>query len=627
MGRLKKQSLILSLLLITFLSLLSYATLIPSLGFYNEDFFFGYVAHFYGIEGILKALAVDRPFNGYLLALYYSLLRDNVFFWHFFIFLVRLLGGYALFFLLKKIWPDKLLVVTSITILFLLYPGFLQQPLPLGYGVWITTLTIWVLSLAFTVLALRTTNKIKFIFFILISIVIQINSFLQLEFFIGMEALRLLIITYILQKKISFKTIKKTLLYWSPYIIALLLFILWRIFIFKSTREVTDINWVVKTFYFNPAWITKIPLEIIQGFAQSIIFSYFIPSIINFIRIPLHYAVVSIIFGVTSGILAYFVFKKIKEDNYNHKTFGKQLFLIGLVSVLIGLITIIISGRVVRVYYAHDRYTLPLIIGVCFIIVGFLLFKIPQAIHKWILITLISLSVTSNLMNGFYRVDNWQKQKNLWWQLHWRAPQIKDNAMLILDFPPIENNNIFKNIINKTRWYQFYWVDYQVWTPGSFFFKFDNLPEKHFRGDLLAEKDIIYKIKNNIVETYVDRDIPYIRDFHNTVVVTVPGDSSCLWVLDKDRNELPFYASELLKSSISYSDVNKLVKSDIPIKPPEEIFGAEPPHDWCYFFEKASLARQLKNWDKLFQLKKEVIQKNLKPKDPNEWLVFEDNIR
>lgn len=617
-----------SLLIITVFSLLAYAPFIPFLGFYGDDFFFNYVAHFYKIQGLIQSLVIDRPFNGYGLIFFYFILglKDNVLLWHIFAFLMRLTGGYILFFLLRKIWPNKLYAITSITLIFLIYPGFLQQFLPLGYSIWITNLTLWIISLLLTVYAVKSTNKLKLFFFTLMALILQLHSFLQAEFFIGMEVLRFLIITYILQSKISLKSIKKTIIYWLPYLTGLLAFVLWRILIFKSTREVTDINWVTQTYYSNPVWIAKIPLEIINSFIQTIAFAYFLPSIFNFIRLPLQFSFIAIFLGGASALLFQLYYKIVSTEKGNRKL-GKDLLLIGAISILGSLIPIIISGRFVRMIKVFDRYTLTSTIGVGIIITGFLLFKIPNIWRRFFLTSLVFLSVTSHLMNGFYRVDYWNKQRDLWWQLYWRAPRIENNAMLILDFPPVTKDGLFKDIINKVQWYRFYWVDYQIWTAGNLFFNNNSNPQTHFTGDFLADKTTLDKIKNQTTESLTDRNITYTRYYKNTVIISTPSDTSCLWVLDKNQNVFPSHANKILKSSAIYSNTDKLVSTESAVIPPREIFGDEPPHNWCYYFQKASLARQLKKWDKLSQLKREVLQKNLKPKDPNEWLVFDTNIR
>lgn len=630
-----KYPIMISLLLITLFALLAYIPLIPFMGFYSEDLFFSYIGHFYGPEGLITSLAFDRPFNGFLLSFIYYFLGDNASLWHIFTFLTRLFGGYILFFLLIKLWPNKLSIVTSITLLFLIYPGFFRQSLPLGYSVWIITLTLWILSLILTVYAVKSKSKFKLFILTIFALIVQMSSFLQLEFFIGQEALRLLLITYILKDQISFKAIKRTLLHWTPYVISTVMFILWRIFLFKSDRNETDINWVVQTYFQDPLWIASIPIEIIHSFIQTTIFPFFIPIVVTALRIPMGNTLISLSVGVIACILLYLYYNVVEKSKYNEglrdsldtKKFGKKIFIIGTISVLAALIPIIISGRFVRLFYVFDRYTITSIIAVSFITVGILLFKTTSKIRKTILILFISISVTTQLMSGYLFSANWDQQKNIWWQLYWRAPKIKDNAMLVFYFPPLSKDTFFNRIINKVQWYRIYWIDYQIWAPGNLFFNYERSPRNHFRGDYLSDKGTIQKIKDKTNERLADYNITYNKDFSNTIIISTPNDTSCLWVIDKNRMEFPSNSDELLQSSIEYSDVDKLIQTETLSVPPEDLFGNEPPHDWCYYFQKASLARQLQNWDEVDKLKKEVIQRDLKPKDPNEWLPFQKDLR
>lgn len=573
------------------------------MGFYSEDFFFAYVGHFFGSAGLMESLSSDRPFNGYILSFFFYFLKDNIFLWHISTFLIRLFGGYALFFLLFKIWPNKLSITTLITMLFLIYPGFLQQPLPLGYQIHVISMTFWITSLLFTVLAIKSQHLFKLILYSLIALGLQIITFLNLEFFIGLELFRILIITLILRNKVSFLEIRRTFPYWSPYILTTILFILWRLVIFKSIRPETDINFLIQNYYSSPFWLLKILLEIILSFLHTIIFAYFLPLAINFIRLPLWNSLVSAIIGFGSATLILNYLKKIKIENQKQKL-TRYIFLIGLISVIGILLPIMLSGRFIRVYSVYDRYTLVTSIAVTFFITGLLLSKFAKK-ARIIIFLIVALSLTSHLMNGFYRVDYWNKQKDLWWQLYWRAPKIEDNAMLILDFPKVTEDIPFKEIINKLKWYRFYWAEEQIWTTGNLFFNYNNLPESHFHGDFLADNNIAKKIKEGSIEKFNNRNIVYTRDFKKSIIITVPADVSCLKILSGD----------------------KLIKAEISSLPPKHIFGIEPPHSWCYFFQKASLARQFKDWNQLHNLKQEVMSKNLKPKDPSEWLPFEENIR
>jgi hypothetical protein len=52
------------------------------------------------------------------------------------------------------------------------------------------------------------------------------------------------------------------------------------------------------------------------------------------------------------------------------------------------------------------------------------------------------------------------------------------------------------------------------------------------------------------------------------------------------------------------------------------LFGAEPVHTWCYYYEKADLARQTGDWSAIAQLGDEAFKESYRPDDPSEYLPF-----
>ena len=56
--------------------------------------------------------------------------------------------------------------------------------------------------------------------------------------------------------------------------------------------------------------------------------------------------------------------------------------------------------------------------------------------------------------------------------------------------------------------------------------------------------------------------------------------------------------------------------------PPVAIFGAEPAHNWCFYYQKASLARQIGNWNEIGRLYDETVAKNLEAGDKSELFPF-----
>ena len=65
-----------------------------------------------------------------------------------------------------------------------------------------------------------------------------------------------------------------------------------------------------------------------------------------------------------------------------------------------------------------------------------------------------------------------------------------------------------------------------------------------------------------------------------------------------------------------------LANTETPVVPPARWFGAEPPHTWCYYFAKAELARQQRDWQKVIDLWNEAKSKGFSPSIPSEKLPF-----
>jgi hypothetical protein len=53
-----------------------------------------------------------------------------------------------------------------------------------------------------------------------------------------------------------------------------------------------------------------------------------------------------------------------------------------------------------------------------------------------------------------------------------------------------------------------------------------------------------------------------------------------------------------------------------------DLFGPEPPHNWCYYYEKADLARQMGDWTQVARFGDEAFAASFRPDDPSEYLPF-----
>jgi hypothetical protein len=104
------------------------------------------------------------------------------------------------------------------------------------------------------------------------------------------------------------------------------------------------------------------------------------------------------------------------------------------------------------------------------------------------------------------------------------------------------------------------------------------------------------------------------------VIYSKPGADRCLWVLspdDADNPELP----ELTRQALPVANLSRIeAQARAPL--PADLFGKEPAHTWCYFYQRAELARQQKDWQTVAALGDQAAGLGYKPGNANEWLPF-----
>jgi hypothetical protein len=69
-----------------------------------------------------------------------------------------------------------------------------------------------------------------------------------------------------------------------------------------------------------------------------------------------------------------------------------------------------------------------------------------------------------------------------------------------------------------------------------------------------------------------------------------------------------------------YSNVDLIDLAGTQVVPPSDVFGLEPRHDWCYYYQKMDLARQMKDWQLVVDLAGEAKSLDLEPAAVSEWM-------
>jgi len=603
-----------AILLIFFTTALTYGPGIPKLGFYYDDWYLLWSGQSRGAASLVSLFSTDRPFMGVVYSVIYRFLGDTIINWHLYAFLWRFIGGLAFFWILRLIWPNQKYLTTLMTVLFMVYPGFLSQPNAgtkqnhlYGFG---TAL----LSIAFMLQAIKTSNKAWKIVCSLLSVVLAVNYLFIYEYMIGLEGMRLILLGFVLYQlgitKIQplAKEISKR---WWPYVIVATGFLYWRLFIFVGARNATDVSKLTGN-YLNDMrhMVIRLVFETGKDFLGTSMFAWFVHPYQLISNVPYSILGIAILTaGSVIGLVLFYLFllKRWQGVDLNTEEIpnpSKEFIWIGAIIILCAIVPVIISGRNVDLTDAYKSYGLHPIGGVALFVTGLVLL-LPSKPRQFALIALIGISVVTQVLNTDYWQKLWDYERGTWWQLSWRAPDIKDDSLVMAYFPP------------GYRLQQ----DYETWGPVNLIYRPGTASTPAIQAEVLTG-DTAYDILKREVRFNHDRDIGIRRDFNNLLLISIPSPSSCMHVID---GSLPVYSESetlLIQQVGGYSHVDRIVPSDTAPVPPAQIFGPEPAHDWCYYYQKASLARQMGDWHEVGRLYDQVLDLNLEAGDASELIPF-----
>jgi len=97
-------------------------------------------------------------------------------------------------------------------------------------------------------------------------------------------------------------------------------------------------------------------------------------------------------------------------------------------------------------------------------------------------------------------------------------------------------------------------------------------------------------------------------------------------VLDPEIDALNWMIPEYLRETLPLVSTDPILAQPVEGKasprPPQEVYGDEIPRGWCYYFEKADLARQYGDWEEVVRLGDQAFAESDYPNDPLERFPF-----
>jgi hypothetical protein len=281
---------------------------------------------------------------------------------------------------------------------------------------------------------------------------------------------------------------------------------------------------------------------------------------------------------------------------------------LGLLAILLGTLPVRLIERQVSVGPLGNRFSLAALFGVSLLIVGFLDWLSARSKAKAVVIaTLVGIAIFGNLHTAKAFQLSWEKQRAFYWQLFWRAPYIPPNTAFISSGEIFPFVGLYSTSMGISLLYPP--VEQPTEVPYWFFAcaeRIYRMPDQLVSGTVLEEEL---------------RNYSFSGDSKNSLILDFsPDENRCLLIAsprDSDDPDIPSYMNRLL----SISNVERIQRQPLNSwRPPASIFGAEPAHTWCYYFQKADLAYQYGDWAEIIRLMDDARAQGYAPAQMKEYL-------
>jgi len=616
------------------LTLLTYGLRALGLGFYWDDWPYLWIFHRFGADGIVRAFANDRPFLSVIYTISLSLLGESSQAWQIFALLARWLCGLGLWWVLSLAWPRAKHQAAWAACLFIVYPGFTQQWISIIYGQAFFLFAALFFSIGITLWLMRrrkSLSRAALAAGTLLALALSAFTMFSTEYFFGIELLRPILLWLILreeprpeqngaQKKFFSHSLVKAALWWLPYLALMVIFILWRSFVQSIGYGLVVLDDAVEKSALSVG--LELAGTIISDLVQSTLVAWGQPLQLDGLIETRGAAWFRLLAMILFTWVVFFIYlaklgarSDLTTSQEGHTTRMGWLNLWSIQAVLVGLLAFLAAGwpfwitrLPLRMGFPQDRFTLPVAVGGSLILAGLIDLLAKKRAHKAIILGLaVALAAGFHFNTALNYRQDWNTLRDFFWQLTWRAPSVQPNTLFLSDSLPFK-----------------YFEDDSLLGPLNWTFD----PDGQSTEIGYALYDQYVRMRNlsvliageNIEKEY--RGVTFSAPASQVLVVSYnpPG---CVHVLDPVNDAQNYRLPDRLIQSLPFSNPSLVIQdSPTPAAPPTSIFGDEPKRRWCYYYEKAELARQLGDWGEIYHLSNHSIREGLRPEDPIEYLPF-----
>jgi len=580
-------------------------------GFYGDDYHMVYGAFTSGAGKIFASYMVDRPGAGLTLDWLYSLLGPRIHLYQGLVVVLLIVSALVVMWIIRQLWPTQKALSFTIAVLMVVYPGFTNAMESFNYSLMLLMICFYFISILLTIKVLQSRRWLSRVVLTVISALMAIWAVFNIEYYLGLEVMRLGVIYIFLERQSQSGQKRSVLLLrtitnYLPYLFSSTAFFIWRFFFFANVRRATDLGHFLGQFLDAPFYKLMTVLSgLFNNLLKITILAWFEPlyRAMNALRLK-DYLFCAVI-GLFGALLVYFLFrlrKSLDNKDSHDKKETIQAIVFGFIIVLGTSLPIVLVNREVT-FTAYGRYTLSGMVGGLLILAALLHYIVKPGLRPLILAFLIFSGIFTQLGVGKALAADWSGSKELWWQLSWRAPSLKPGTMLTgfdADYSTPEGFNF--------------------WGPANMIY----YPEEK-NPVITAETltaDLVRTVQMDKDPQRDFRTYPLNMETSKLLVLSVPSNVSCLHLINGAAPDFSIYDNAAIQLIGKYSKLDQIDLSAAPATPPGIVFGEEPSRGWCYTYQKAELALQKGNYQDVMDLWAEADMKGLRPNDQVELLPF-----
>lgn len=596
-------------ILLFMIAFLTYGLFFWERGFYWDEAPWTWIYYRLGPDALTKTFSTSRPFWGMIYQITMPLLGPYPWRWQLFMVIMRWLTAVLVWLLLRQVWQKDERPALWTSLLFLVYPGLGQNFISLMYTHFYIVLNCFLLSLYLSVLSITPTSSadsparrggLTFA-----ALALSVVNLLTMEYFYFMEFVRFVLFWIVLdgERKQKFR---RAVMFFLPYFAVIVGVTVWRLFFFENQNASYS--------YVTLDRIRQNPLIGISTLFQYVLRDFwvtvpqawafpFVPASASELgtRVSILAAALVLFLTLLIGIYLYFYIK----PQQTKQTRTKEMLLLGFFTWLFAGISFWLVGIEPQLHFSADRFTMPFMFGSSLILVAFIsLLSFRPILSYGLLALLIAFSVGKQLETNVAYVRDWDVHHSFFWQMSWRIPALERNTTVLTNDLPVTyfSDNSLSGPLN--------WI-YGREGEMDHILYFASVRINRGLPDLEPGLPIE---QNYLARTF----------YGNTsqMVVINYSPPGCLRVLDSVVDSENRLLDPLLREAALLSNPSR-INADNAVVMPEYLFASEPQRGWCYYFEKAELARQLGDWEEVVELGNIALQlEDDSPNDPVERFVF-----